>query len=350
MSVSRARHATIVASVLMWGPFARNSSAQEPSPAPSPTSLSEQIDALDLQQVRKALDILRKDHVRAAQVDDTVLDRATLRGLLDHLAPGAEFSAGAASSSGVSPFRSEILDGRAGYIRIGSLQAQNVARLDDVLREFVQKKVHGVVLDLRATPDSGDYELAAQVAGRFCPSGTALFKLSRPSDGTAREFSAKGDPLYRGVLVVIIDENTSGAAEALAATLRWHARALLVGARSSGRCVEFGSFPLGGGRDLRVAVAEIRVADQAVYPRGLRPDIEVAQEPGVREAILSAALQKGMGGFVFEQERSRLNEAALVAGTNPEIGQEESEAGLYDRPLQRAVDLVTAIRFFRRSD
>jgi len=40
----------------------------------------------------------------------------------------------------------------------------------------------------------------------------------------------------------------------------------------------------------------------------------------------------------------------LVAGTNPEIDSVPSEEGLVDRPLQRAVDLVTAIKLFRKAD
>jgi hypothetical protein len=43
-----------------------------------------------------------------------------------------------------------------------------------------------------------------------------------------------------------------------------------------------------------------------------------------------------------------LNEASLVAGTNPELDSEPTQPGLIDRPLQRAVDLVTAIRIFRK--
>jgi len=73
--------------------------------------------------------------------------------------------------------------------------------------------------------------------------------------------------------------------------------------------------------------------------------------------VLKLGLEKGVGGLVFETERERLNEAALVAGTNPEIdaeeaaqrdgsGNEDAKAPLYDTVLQRAVDLVTTIRIF----
>ena len=85
----------------------------------------------------------------------------------------------------------------------------------------------------------------------------------------------------------------------------------------------------------------------AIYPRGLRPDLEVAQPPEVREDVLADGLEKGVSPFVFERGRAQMNEAALVAGTNPEIDAEEGDEGLVDRPLQRAVDLVTALRIFR---
>lgn len=63
--------------------------------------------------------------------------------------------------------------------------------------------------------------------------------------------------------------------------------------------------------------------------------------------MLADGLEKGASPFVFERERVQMNEAALVAGTNPEIDAEEPAEGLVDRPLQRAVDLVTALRIFR---
>ena len=321
----------------------------EEAAAPDPTS-AERLETLDADQLKKAIDALRQSHVRGSSADETAMTRATLRGLLEGLAPGAEITGETAATPGDAPFRSEILDGRAGYVRLGALQPDNLKQLEAALREFAAAKVHGVVLDLRATPDSADFAAAARAAGNFCPPGTALFSLVGPASSAPRDFNSSGDPLFRGVLVVLIDEHTSGAAEALAATLRWNAKALLVGTRSSGRCVEFTLLPLGGGQNLRLAAAEVRLAGQSVYPRGLRPDIEVPQDPETREAVLSGGLEKGMAPFVFEQERAQLNEAALVAGTNPEIDDETAPPGLVDRPLQRAVDLVTAIGLFRKAD
>jgi hypothetical protein len=46
-----------------------------------------------------------------------------------------------------------------------------------------------------------------------------------------------------------------------------------------------------------------------------------------------------------------MNEAALVANTNPEIGGEATSSAsptLRDSVLQRALDVVTAIEFFKK--
>ena len=335
---------------------AQEPSANAPSPSPSPAEAAaaappsdgKPIDFLDAAQLQKAIEILRRDHVRGGQVDAAAMTRATLRGLLETLSPGAFLGAAKPTATAESPFRSEILDGRAGYVRLGSLQSETIAQLDAALSDFLAKKVHGVVLDLRATPDSSDFTLAAQIASRFCPPGSELFSLTGPARKEDGNYVAQGEPIYRGPLVVIIDEETSGAAEALAATLRWNAKAMLVGERSSGRCVEFSVVPLAGDIELRIATSEVRVADQAIYPRGLRPDIEVAQSPEERETVLAAALKDGASRYVFEEQRAQMNEAALVAGTDPEIDGESGKRGPIDRPLQRATDLVTALRVFRR--
>lgn len=330
--------------------------AQEPSPSPEPSPTpavemdsAERLETLDAAQIKLATEAIRTNHAEAATLDETGMTRATLRGLLDGLYPGAELTGGEPPKPADAPFRAEILDGRVGYLRIGSLSTENLAQLDAALKDFAGKKTDGVVVDLRATPESSDFPMAAQFAERFVPNGTAMFSLTRPSEKQEKIFTSSRGPAFQGVIVVLADGETSGAAEVIAAVLRRSARAMLVGAPTRGSAVEYALLPLGGGHHLRYATAEARVAGlPPLYPRGIEPDLEVAQTPEDRKSILDAALDKGVAGFVFESERARMNEAALVAGTNPEIDAEESEAVLLDRPLQRAVDLVVAIKLFRK--
>jgi hypothetical protein len=63
---------------------------------------------------------------------------------------------------------------------------------------------------------------------------------------------------------------------------------------------------------------------------------------------------KGVGSVTEEEDLPHLNEAALVAGSNPEVDELEAEAAgkkpeerLIDRQLQRALDLVTSISIYQ---
>jgi|SanBayMetagenome_1026888.scaffolds.fasta_scaffold02660_2 hypothetical protein len=341
-------------SILVFPLVSASLLAQEPQSSPPPVAApaltaEDRLEALNEDQIRAAIAALRQQHVEAEAIDDAAMLRATLRGLLAGLHPGAELTGNEIPAAAAAPFLSEILGEDTGYIRLGSLSTENITRLDAALGEFREKKVDAVVLDLRATPDSDDFELAAQAAERFVPQGAPLFSFSGAG---GKVFTAGGQRGFSGVVAVVVDADTSGAAEALAASLRRHIRAMIVGEPTSGRAVQFAAIDLGDGHRLRLAVAEAQVEGlPGIYPRGLEPDLEVEQDATTRDAILAAAEKNGVAAFVFQPEREQLNEAALVAGTNPEIsGSEENSASLVDRPLQSAVDLVTAIRLFRGQD
>lgn len=334
--------------------------AQEPSPSPSATPVSAEADmdsaarleSLDAAQIGLATDTIRAHHAEAASLDETGMARATLRGLLDGLYPGAELVGDSQPGPTPVPLRSEVLDGGVGFLRPGALDADNLAQLDVALGDFNAQKATSVIIDLRVLPGSEDYGMAAQFAGRFVSGGTALFSLGRAGDKNEKVFTSSSPPVFQGVVAVVADKDASGAAEALAAALRRHAHAMIIGTATSGRAVESATLDLGGGTRLRYAVAEVRVAGlPPLYPKGVEPDLEVPQSVADKKAVLEGEEKKGISRFIVERERMRLNEAALVAGTNPEfeVGEEE-EMPLLDRPLQRAVDLVTAIGFFRKRD
>lgn len=309
---------------------------------------------LDPAQVKQAISILRQNSLRGPGLDDPAMERATLQGLMEMMGPGAEVVREGKKAAKESPFRSEVFEDNTGYVRLGALKSENIAQLDAALQDFAAKKVDGIVIDLRATPETQDYELAAQAAARFVPAKTKLFSLAKAGGAAPRDFTSSSAPLFSGIIMVVADGDTAGAAEALAAVLRAKADATIVGSRTSGRAVEFAEVPLGGGKILRYAASEVNVdGAPPLYPGGIAADLEIAQSPEDRKAVLDGALAKGATPFVFEKERPHVNEAALVSGTNPEIDEtaEETPAPkLIDRPLQRAVDLVTAMRVFRKKN
>jgi len=346
-------------------PTATPSLSLEPSatPSPSPTPVEppkpkmterEMINILSETQVEQAIASLRSNFLDSNKTGDKELRRATLEGLILRLSPGAVLAHedDLRATSQPATFLAEIIDDRVGYLRPGAIDAESLSQIDAALSNFSEKSLKALILDLRDVSASSDFEKAADFARRFCEKGKLLFSVQKPSAKQERIFTSNMDPAFTGVLVVLTDEDTSGAAEVIAATLRLNANAMIVGTRTSGEAVEFQDTALGDGKILRVAVAQVVLPSSgAIYPNGVTPDIVAGLDPAKQAEIFKLSTEQGVSQFVFEPERPRMNEAALVANTNPEIDAEAFEnrnaaPGLKDVVLQRAVDLVTAIRFY----
>ena len=327
-----------------------------PAPTPPPRTMRELINGLKDEDVDKALQTFKEGFFDASKVDDREMKRATLEGLVRRLSPGAAIvnPSSKPSASQQVPFLAEILDSHIAYFRPGALTKDALAQFDAALASFSQKPVDAVILDLRGLSDSWDYETASEFARRFCPKGKLLFSIEKPSAKQERIFTSNQDPAFQGVVVLLTDYETSGAAEALAGTLRLNAGAMIIGSETTGQAVEFAEAPIGGNAMLRVAVAQVILPESGpIFPNGVKPDVAISLPREARDQIFRESKDKGVSQFVFDPERRRMNEASLVANLNPEI--ETAQAAQRDRKapqlrdtvLQRAVDLVTAINFYK---
>jgi hypothetical protein len=320
-----------------------------------PLTSREASDLLSEEELAQVIDLLRNNYTQTAGLTDAALARAGMQGLLDRLGTGARiYSKVSAIPETPQPLRSEILDGSVGYLRLGTLS--DLGALDAALEQFSIKPPTALVLDLRATPHSSDFELAAEVCRRFAPKGRILFSIKRPKVNDEEILTSRDDPRWRGLLVVLVDGDTAGAAEVVTAVLRTHLRAYVIGQQTKGEAAQFDDLPLSSGKVLRIAVGEVSLPDNSpVFPGGLRPDLIVPVSQDKTDEILMASLAEGVAPLVAEKERPRMNEAALVAGTNPELDalqerQKQKAEGvppkpvLRDEALQRALDYITTVR------
>ncbi len=328
------------------------------TPAPSPANELEALTPADLEQ---AIPLLRDHYVNPAALNETELRRATLAGLLQHLGRRVRLlPAKTGPGATPAPFYREIIDGHIGYLRPGDLSRPQLLELDTTLRGFAGKKADAVILDLRGGIETNDFPMAAEFAKRFVAKGQPLFSLRGPGGKTVREFVSDQAPLYNGLIVLLVDAETAGAMEVLAALLRFEKHAILIGQATAGSAVDYSDLTLPSGRILRVAVAEAILPDEhGGNPDGVQPDLPVALAASTKQQIFQESLTKGMAPYVFEADRPHLNEAALLAGTNPEIEaaqaaqQRRNQDGpkplaLHDSVLQRGVDLVTSIEVYEK--
>ncbi|HMJ06115.1 MAG TPA: S41 family peptidase [Chthoniobacterales bacterium] len=311
----------------------------------------------DLQQ---AIQLLKNNYINPAALNETELNRAMLSGVLARLGHGVVLLSERPpeASAATNPFYGEILDNHIGYLRLGALTSPNLEALDANLQTYRGKKIDAVVIDLRSSPVTNDFAIAAEFAKRFCGKGKPLFTLRKAAGKQERAFTSDRDAAYQGLVIVLADGETAGPAEAIAADLRLHTKALLIGQTTAGRAVEYSDLPLNGGRILRAAVSEAVLPEgRALFPEGVKANLPVEMSTAEKHAIFQQSRQSGMSQFVFENERPHLNEAALLAGRNPELDTIEAsqrrdrkseKAPPRDLVLQRAVDVVTSLSIYQQ--
>lgn len=334
------------------------SPGSKPAGAQRGDELGAIISALPEAELQQVLDALKQRYVDPAALNELELKRATVQGILARLAPGATLLAAPPAAREPSPFRTEVLEKRAGYVRLGSVSREMLAQLDTALDGFSANGLSATIVDLRATPAGTDFELAAEVCRRFSPKGKVLFTVRKTGAANEQIYTSKTDPKFRGLTLVLIAADTAGTAEIVAAALRAQANAVVIGQRSKGQAAEFGEVPLASGRVLRLAVAEARFAGgESLLADGVMPDIPVEMSAEATAAVLKQELEKGVAPSLTEPERPRFNEAALVAGTNPEIDAmqaaqrlkgDKPKPVLRDQTLLRALDLVTSLGALKR--
>jgi len=310
--------------------------------------------------VQQAIQLLKTNYINPEALSESELDRATLYGIMDRIGPGVMiFSERAPQpNESTNPFFGEVLEGHIAYLRFGALTPANLQALDANLQTLRAKKPDAAVIDLRASPATNDFAVAAEFAKRFTAKGKPLFTLRKTSAKQERAFTADRDAAYDGLMIVLADGETSGPAEAIAGVLRLHNKALIIGQPTAGQAVEFSDLPLNGGRILRVAVAEALLPEErSLFPGGVKPDLPVEMPIQDKRVVFQRSAEKGMSQFIFEAERPHLNEAALLSGRNPEIEAAEAaqrRKGAAEKPatrdpvLQRAVDVVTSLAIYQQ--
>ena len=320
------------------------------------------IDSLSQADLQAILPVLKTNFTNPQALGDVELNRATVEGLMTRLSHGVTLlpnRENRESREPAAPFYSEVLDGHVGYLRLGTLNPANLEAMDKALAGFAPKKVDATIIDLRASGSPDDFAVAAEFAKRFCPKGEQLFILRKPGARQDRVFTCDREPMFQGLITVLADGDTSGDAEALAGTLRFARKAWSSAKR------------------LRAAQSSIRIwrcraekfcespcrkwclpGDRLLFPDGIKPDLPVEMSLVDKRQIFQRCGEQGMGPFVYESERPHMNEAALIAGTNPELDAVEAaqrrrerapeKAALHDVVLQRGLDLVTSLEVYQK--
>jgi hypothetical protein len=316
------------------------------------------------------------DLVRAhlAGMSEAQLNQAAVQALVSGLSPRVSLvtNGAAAKARAEAPLvsKSNLFNAEIGYVRI-----QRVGDgLANAVREAYQKmagtnKLDGVILDLRYAAGD-DYASAVATAELFIKKDQPLLDW-----GTGMVRSKDKSDAISLPVAVLVNRQTTGAAEALAAVLRETGSGLILGSRTAGQAMIAQEFPLKNGERLRIATAPIQLGDgSTMLDQGLKPDITVEVTTADERAYYADAykaprrgeLLAGAGLAMTNQasgtnravRRPRFNEAELVRERREGIseadvtafGEREPEKPMVTDPvLARALDLLKGLALVRQS-
>ena len=349
------RFSQVVLAGLMWSGIATSQGVRAVDSAPS---------------FREVYDLLKANLVNA---DDAKLDRAATEGLLRELGSQAMLlTNGQTSAAASGPLVSKALvyDGAFGYMRVARVEPGLAAELQSAIERLgAANKIKGWVLDLRFAGGLS-YPSAAKAAEPFLTTDQPLLDWGQ---GVVR--STAKDSAIKVPVTVLVNRQTAGAAEALAAVLRKADVALLLGTNTAGRAFIMKDLPLHTGQQLRVATALVKTGDgEPLSAQGVKPDIQVAVSPADEKVYfedsyriltrpaytgIRSGAEANLSASSTNKARHRINEAELVRmqregeetddefapGHAPEL----TKPVVRDPVLARALDLVKGLAIVRRA-
>ncbi len=177
-----------------------------------------------------------------------------------------------------SIFRSEVLEGGVGYLKLYQFVEGTARDVRVALANMQQRKMRALVLDLRGNSGGYLYELNG-VLNALLPSNLPVYTEMRQG-GAVRVQRSSGPTLLPAAmpLYVLIDEGSASAAELLAAAIQENGRGQLIGEKTAGAVEASIAIPLSDESALSVTTFRLATGKGVRLEKaGVRPDVEVIQ-------------------------------------------------------------------------
>ena len=301
------------------------------------------------------------------------LNRAAVEGLLNSLRGKVVLVGNEATKSNASTAlvtKATLLDESIAWLHIGRV-AEGLDKVieNELAKSAATNKLKGIALDLRFA-EGDDYAAAATTADLFQVQERPLLDWGEGVVKSTKKYDAIKIPV-----VVLVNHETVGAAEALAAVLRETGVGLILGGPTAGAAMIGTEYQLKSGHRVRIASSPVKLGDgTALTLQGVKPDIEVltsADEERVfledpyasaKTNVTASSVLAGTNSVASTNRpsrRLRASEADLVRARKEGLSLDadflagrstESEKALIRDPaLARAVDLLKGLAVVRQS-
>ncbi len=335
------------------------------------TSSLEGVETNATPDFKEVYDLIRK---QLPGLTEAELNRAAVDGFFTQLRGKVTLvtsESAPVDTNGLALTKALVLEQTVAYLRVDRVGNGLDADITTAIQQLTAtNKLKGVALDLRYA-GGDDYAAAAAVADLFVADEKPLLDWGAGVVKSPKKFDIINMPV-----AVLVNRETTAAAEALAAVMRETGAGLVLGRTTAGSAMISQEFVLTTGQRLRIGTTPVKLGDgTSLSVKGVKPDIEVTvnaederayfQDAYVRPARTnlvagtSPAASGSLEGTNRSMRRMRTTEADLVRarrnGTSldpdaPLVRDAEPEKPVIQDPaLARAVDLLKGLAVVRRT-
>ncbi|MDD5194897.1 MAG: S41 family peptidase [Candidatus Omnitrophica bacterium] len=215
--------------------------------------------------------------------------------------------------------RAQLLEEGIGYIKIAEFREKTSKDLAAALLTLKQAGLRGLILDVRNNP-GGLLDSAVEVASLFLDEGKVI--VSTRSRGEKEEIyrGAKDAQKYLDIpIAVLISKGSASGSEIVAAALREHSRAILIGETTFGKGSVQSVIPLSDNSALRLTTARYYTPKgNSIHEKGVAPDVAVSEEENnnnqKKDAAVFEKLENKEDKFDYKKDNTITKALDLLKG------------------------------------
>jgi C-terminal peptidase prc len=164
-----------------------------------------------------------------------------------------------------------------GTIAIHEFNGKTPKELKELLDQVAQKKLWGLVLDLRNCP-GGTLDSALEVCGYFLRPDSVIVRIRKRGEPEQVK-KTSGSQLFMGTMVVLADHRTASSGEIFTAAMKDNGRAIFAGEKTFGKGTVEMMVSLPGGYAAKITTAVFFCpSGKSPADGGVEPDVPVAME------------------------------------------------------------------------
>jgi carboxyl-terminal processing protease len=226
-----------------------------------------------------------------------------------------------------------LVDGKIGYVRVVEFQEKCARELETALKKLEDEGMDSLILDLRNNP-GGLLESAIDVSEKFMPKDEVIVSTKSRNPAQNAVYKSGGvltHPNYP--IVVLVNEGSASAAEIVAGAIQDNKRGVILGAKTFGKASVQTVIPLKDNSALRITTARyFTPSGKSISHQGIIPDVSVDPEDLKDKDKASPD--------IFEKIDKDTKKTPKRSSSKKAIEK--------DAQLQRAIDLMKAIKVYKR--